>query len=262
MLSYQHSYHAGNLADVHKHAVLASVIGYLTQKDKPLSYLETHSGRGLYDLQSDEARKTGESDRGIARAEVLDWFAVDHPYRMALEAIRLREGPTAYGGSPLVASELLRSSDRMHLAELHPQEYSALVRQLGRAAHIYQEDGFALANRLCPPTPRRGLLLIDPSYEHADEYGKTAKAVEQVMMKWNVGVVLVWYPILASGAEQSMVRELTRSVPEGIHHQVHFSPAKAGHGLIGSGLFMVRPPFGVTDELTRLSRCFMELCNG
>ena len=118
MLSYQHAYHAGNLADVHKHAMLSVMLAYLTAKDKPLTYLETHAGRGLYDLSASEAAKTGEAAQGIAVAEARRWFAPDHPYHRALAEVRHRHGATAYPGSPLIAALGLRDGDRATVAEL------------------------------------------------------------------------------------------------------------------------------------------------
>jgi 23S rRNA (adenine2030-N6)-methyltransferase len=154
MLSYQHAFHAGNLADVHKHAVLAWVLAYLTEKDKPLSYIETHAGRGLYDLGSEAARKTGEAAAGVAVAE--GWFPPDHPYRQRLAEARAMAGPTAYPGSPMIAALGLRETDTIHLCELHPQEARAL-REVAAPwqAHVYEREGFAQALALCPPTPRR-----------------------------------------------------------------------------------------------------------
>jgi len=169
MLSYQHIYHAGNLADVQKHALLAWMLEYLTQKDKPLSYIETHAGRGLYDLGSDEALKTGEARAGIDLAE--GWFPADHPYIQRLTECRAMFGPRAYPGSPMIAALGLRETDTIHLAELHPQENAALKANLGDfGANIQKRDGFEMALALTPPTPRRGLLLIDPSYEVKDDY--------------------------------------------------------------------------------------------
>ena len=169
MLSYQHIYHAGNLADVQKHALLAWMLEYLTQKDKPLSYIETHAGRGLYDLGSDEALKTGEAQAGIDLAE--GWFPADHPYIQRLTECRAMFGPRAYPGSPMIAALGLRETDTIHLAELHPQENAALKANLGDfGANIQKRDGFEMALALTPPTPRRGLLLIDPSYEVKDDY--------------------------------------------------------------------------------------------
>ncbi len=125
MLSYQHLYHAGNLADVHKHALLAWMLAYLAAKDKPLTYLESHAGRGLYDLGAPEALRTGEAAAGIGRLEAA--FAPDHPYRQALDRVRAQHGPRAYPGSPMLAALLLRDSDTVHLAEQHPQEFAALA---------------------------------------------------------------------------------------------------------------------------------------
>ena len=124
MLSYQHAYHAGNMADVHKHAILSFVLDYLVQKPKPLSYMESHAGRGLYDLSGAEALKTGEAVAGIAR--VQDRFPPDHPYMRALGAIRDTAGADAYPGSPLIARTLLRGEDTITLGEMHPQEVAAL----------------------------------------------------------------------------------------------------------------------------------------
>ena len=123
MLSYQHLFHAGNLADVQKHAALAWVLEYMTRKDKPLTYVETHGGRGLYDLTADEAVKTGEAAAGIEA--VASWFEYT-PYGDVLAACRAENGETAYPGSPWIASRLLRGDDILHIAELHPQEHAAL----------------------------------------------------------------------------------------------------------------------------------------
>lgn len=253
MLSYQHIYHAGNLADVHKHAVLAWCLGYLTAKDKPLSYLETHAGRGLYDLSAAEAEKTGEARAGILR--VADWFAPDHPYARALAAVRAAHGADAYPGSPMIAAQLLRPGDRMRLAELHPREVAALRAALPRA-NVDQRDGAAMALSVCPPDPRRGLILIDPSYEMKDDYAAMPDLVEQLHRKWNVGVILLWYPILEGDPQAPMVARLRAALPEGIVHEVRFPPARPGHRMTGSGLFVVNPPWGLEGELDRLSALF------
>jgi 23S rRNA (adenine2030-N6)-methyltransferase len=258
MLSYQHAYHAGNLADVHKHALLATAIDYLTRKDKPLSYLETHAGRGLYRLDGPEALKTGEASRGIAR--VAGWFGPDHPYTRARAAITAAHGPAAYPGSPLIAAALLRPMDNMTLAELHPAEVAALREAIPRTrAQTVQEDGFAMALSRCPPEPRRGLALIDPSYEVKADYERLPGILQKLHAKWNVGILMLWYPILATGAQSGMVRNLRRTFPDALSHEVHFPPARPGHGMIGSGLFVVNPPFGLGDEAARLSAHFATL---
>lgn len=255
MLSYQHIYHAGNLADVQKHALLAWMLEYLTQKDKPLSYLETHAGRGLYDLGAAEALKTGEARAGVDLAE--GWFPADHPYMQRLAETRAMFGAGSYPGSPLIAALGLRETDSIHLAELHPQEHAALTASLGPwGAHIQKRDGYEMALALTPPTPRRGLLLIDPSYEVKDEYQTIPKIMGQIARKWNVGILCLWYPILQTGAHIGMLAALTAQFPEALRHELRFPPVREGHKMIGTGMFIVNPPFGIEAETRRLSACF------
>ena len=252
MLSYQHAYHAGNMADVHKHALLAWILDYLTQKDKPLSYIETHAGRGLYDLGGDAAAKTGEAAQGIDRAEA--WFPPDHPYIRLLARTRAAHGPRAYPGSPMLAALALRPGDSLHLAELHPQEHAALAdAMLFSQAICYKRDGLALALALTPPTPRRGLLLIDPSYEVKTDYDTMPGLIAMVHRKWNVGLVMLWYPLLASRAHLPMVANLRAAHPDALYHDLRFPPARDGHGMVGSGLVVLNPPYGLAAEAARLT---------
>ncbi|WP_297781650.1 23S rRNA (adenine(2030)-N(6))-methyltransferase RlmJ [uncultured Roseovarius sp.] len=255
MLSYQHHYHAGNPADVHKHAGLAWVLDYLTQKDKPLSYIETHAGRGLYDLGDAAALKTGEAAQGIGRLEA--GFAVAHPYLLRLKETRLAQGAQAYPGSPLIAAQSLRAMDSLHLAELHPGENAHLRRNLaGYDVKIRQQDGFEMAQEICPPTPRRGLLLVDPSYEVKTEYESIPRHLTQIARKWNVGILMLWYPILTSGAHEGMLTHLGAAFPEALRHEVRFAPVRAGHRMVGSGLFVVNAPYGLEAELARVTGVF------
>ncbi|MCV3270409.1 23S rRNA (adenine(2030)-N(6))-methyltransferase RlmJ [Roseobacter sinensis] len=258
MLSYQHIYHAGNLADVHKHALLAWMLDYLTRKDKPVTYIETHAGRGLYDLDDPAARKTGEAAEGIEK--VGTWFDADHPLSRALRSVRSAHGPRCYPGSPLIAAELLRPTDAVHFAELHPQEHSALSAALARtSAKCYRQDGFALAHALTPPTPRRGLMLIDPSYEIKTDYTEIPRHIAKIVRAWNVGTICLWYPILARAAHEQMVAQLETAHPAALRHEVRFPPARPGHGMVGSGLFVIMPPYGLSDEAARLAALFRSL---
>lgn len=255
MLSYQHIYHAGNLADVHKHALLAWTLDYLTQKDKPLSYIESHAGRGLYALDAAEALKTGEAAAGIGRAE--GWFGPHHPYRQALDAVRARHGAAAYPGSPLLAATLLRPTDKLHLAELHPQEHAALAALMTPlGARVEKRDGFEMALAACPPEPRRGLLLIDPSFELKADYDRLPGLLRQLHRKWNVGIIMLWYPLLAGAPHAAMLEALEAEFAEGLRHEVAFAPAREGHRMAGSGLFVVNPPWGLDEEAARLARLF------
>lgn len=258
MLSYQHLYHAGNLADVHKHALLAWTLDYLTQKDKPLSYLESHAGRGLYDLAAPEALKTGEAAQGIGRLERR--FAPGHPYRRALDLTRARHGATAYPGSPLIAALLLRPTDTMHLAENHPREHAALAAaMIESTARVHKADGFAKVLELTPPTPRRGMLLVDPSYETAPDYDAMPRFLGLVARKWNVGVLALWYPILADARHRPMLAALEAAHPGALRSEVRFPPAREGHRMQGSGLFVVNPPWGLADEAARVGALFRDL---
>jgi len=255
MLSYQHHYHAGNAADVHKHAALAWMLAYLTAKDKPLSYIETHAGRGLYDLSCAAALKTGEAAQGVTRYESA--LPPDHPYRLSLAETRARHGTQSYPGSPLIAAQALRADDRLHLAELHPGEHAHLRANLAPfAARIHRQDGFEMALGLCPPTPRRGLLLADPSYEVKTEYDSIPRHLAQVAGKWNVGILVLWYPILESGPHAEMLTRLGTRFPDALRHEVRFTPLRAGHRMIGSCLFVVNPRYGLREETARLSQIF------
>lgn len=252
MLSYQHLYHAGNLADVQKHALLAWMLDYLTRKDKPLTYIETHAGRGLYDLAAPEAVKTGEAQAGVARAEAA--FPPDHPYRRRLVEVRASEGPNAYPGSPLLAALSLRQGDSLHLAELHPREHAALLANLAPwGAHIHRQDGFDMALALTPPTPRRGLMLIDPSYEVKEDYDRIPPILQKIARKWNVGILTLWYPILTDAPHVPMLKALEDAFPQGLRAEVRFPPARAGHRMTGSGMFVVNPPFCAAEEAARIA---------
>lgn len=258
MLSYQHAYHAGNMADVHKHAMLAWMLSYLTRKDKPLTYMETHAGRALYDLRDEAAVKTGEAAQGIVRAR--DWFAPDHPYAIALDQVNAAHGPNAYPGSPLIAAHLLRQTDPLFLSELHPQEFAALKEVMTpHRAICQQRDGWEMAQSQCPPDPRRGILLIDPSFEIKDDYATIPDTIRKLHRKWPVGVIVLWYPILTEAPHLPMARQLKADHPDALCHEVSFPPARPGHRMVGSGLFVINPPYGLDAEGKWLSQQFKQV---
>lgn len=255
-MSYQHSFHAGNAADVHKHALLSVALEYLTRKDKALSYIESHAGRGLYDLRDPSALRTGEAAAGVARLEQS--FAPDHPWRRTLTEVRGAHGATIYPGSPLLAAHLLRRFDRIDLAELHPQEHTALLAAMPESPNtrIHKRDGLEMAKAITPPDPRRGLLLIDPSWEVRSDYETLAKLLPLVHRKWNVGVLMLWYPLLADQRHRPMVRALRTAIPDILISEVAFPPAREGHGMRGSGMAIVNAPWGLPDEAKRLTAIF------
>ena len=257
MLSYQHGYHAGNLADVHKHALLAWVLAYMTAKDKPLSYLETHAGRGLYALDSAQALKTGEAAAGILRVQAA--LPPDHALVQALDAVRAEHGPMAYPGSPLIAAQILRPQDQLHLAELHPQEHAALQQVMTGRATVHRRDGFELAQALCPPMPRRGVLMVDPSYEVKTDYTTIPRFLGAIRRKWNVGVLMLWYPILTGGVHRQMTDRLGADHTDLALFETHFPPIRDGHRMTGSGLAVINAPFGMAQEAARIDAVIRQI---
>jgi len=245
MLSYQHAYHAGCPADVHKHAVLARLLLRLKARDEPLTLIETHAGRGLYDLTSVESKKTGEAIQGIVRLLNDKKLAPSHPLSKIIAATRRTHGPAAYPGSPLLAYDLLRPEDHIHLMELHPQEYEALYHLLGSAPNvsIQHRDGFSATLDLVPPTPPRGLVLIDPSYEVKTEYAQTAHFVLDLHDKWPEGILMLWYPLLKAGNHEAMVDGLEHANLKGFQRrEMHFAKPENVRGMFGSGLILINLP--------------------
>lgn len=236
MLSYQHVYHAGNAADLHKHIVLAELLSGLVRKPRPISYVETHAGRGVYDLAAPEALKTGEAARGVDRL-VLDPTSA---YGGALTAFRDRHGPRAYPGSPALARMLLRTDDRLWLMELHPAEHAALDAALaGGGVAIHRRDGREGVLALAPFKPRRGLVLVDPSYELKGEYAETAAFCRRLIQKWPEAVILVWYPILPAGRHAELLDGLA-ALPFRVD-ETRFRD-EPGRGMTGSGLILINGP--------------------
>ncbi len=242
MLSYQHSYHAGNPADLHKHLVLAGLLGLLTRKARGISYMETHAGRGLYDLDAAEALKTAEAAEGIKALTLPDCPLAD-----VLETTRARHGVSAYPGSPLIAQTLLRDQDRLHLMELHPAEFGALRRALrNETTAVHKRDGYEGVLSLSPPKPRKGLVLVDPSYEVKTEYEQVAAFTHKLMAKWPEATVMIWYPVLPAGRHEDLIAALKLNI---IRHEVSFN-LKDGEGMTGSGLALVNAPYGAAACLT------------
>lgn len=238
--------------------MLAWMLAYLTRKPKPLSYFETHAGRALYDLAGEDARKTGEAAVGITK--VRDWFADDHPYAKVLDQTVQTHGKSAYPGSPLIAGELLRFEDNLTLAELHPQENAALSdAMVDYPAQVVLQNGFEMALSRTPPEPRRGILLCDPSFEVKSDYTYIPDFFAKIHRKWPVGILTLWYPILTDGRHKQMLSDLNRNIQDGTTHEVQFPPAREGHGMIGSGLFVVNAPYGFEEEASLLSQKFAKL---
>ncbi len=261
MFSYRHAFHAGNHADVLKHLVLVQLLSYLNQKDAAYMVIDTHAGAGVYQLDGEYASRSGEAQDGIARlwdrtdlpAAVRDY--VDH-IRAMNPAGKLRH----YPGSPFLAERIMREQDRLRLFELHPTEIKILeenVRKLeahaaangqrtrGKRIMVERADGFAGMKALLPPPSRRGLVLIDPPYEDKDDYRKVKQAIEDAQKRFAGGTYAVWYPALGRLESQQLPERLKRvAQSEWLHLTLTVgAPGSEGHGLTGSGLFIINPPW-------------------
>ncbi len=224
-MNYRHGYHAGNFADVLKHAALCELLRLLTAKDKKLFVLDTHGGAGGYDLAGGEARRTGEAEAGIGRLAAhaaAARGAVPPAVARYLAAVAAYDrkfgapaaGPLHYPGSPRLVRAALRPGDRFVACELHPQEALALKREFAgdRAVEVRQADGYKVLKALLPPPERRGLVLIDPPFEATDEYDRLLRAVRHGMRRFATGCYAVWYPVKDEAAE-AFAREMAAFRP-------------------------------------------------
>jgi 23S rRNA (adenine2030-N6)-methyltransferase len=254
MLSYQHTYHAGNHADVLKHVVLLALLAKLVAKDKPLRYIETHAGAGGYDLRSAAAQKNREFLAGIAKI----YGAAGAPAAVArlVELVRRYNDGAAklerYPGSPWLARELLRPSDSVYLFELHPAEHRALEHRLGadRRVTVLRANGLEGCIGLMPPPERRGLVLIDPSYELKDEHTQVVDALANALRRFATGTFAVWYPVLERRWVQRFERAIRGLGAASIDlYELCVAPDGRARGLTGSGMIVVNPPWKVREEI-------------
>jgi len=252
-MNYKHIYHAGNFADVAKHVGLMYCLGALQRKDAAFFVLDSHAGRGYYDLQAPEAHKSGEAERGIQRlietsigaTQLADYFAT----------IRARRGKrlARYPGSPALIASGLRPQDRALFVELMPAEARAAAREIESLGRVRTEigDGYAALKAFLPPEERRGLVLIDPPYESLDELKSMLQALADAYRRWPSGIFLMWYPI-RNAPQRSMVHARFEAlrIPKMLFADLAIHPDDAGVGLAGSGLMIVNPPYGADDYLS------------
>jgi 23S rRNA (adenine2030-N6)-methyltransferase len=258
-MNYRHAYHAGNFADVVKHAVLALVIEHLKQKPAPFRVIDTHAGIGLYDLGSVEAQKTGEWREGIGR--VLEaTFAEDARDTLApyLDVVRrLNPGGelTRYPGSPLLARELIRGADRLVANELHPEDQKELKLLFARDAQVkvMALDAWTAVKALLPPPERRGVVLIDPAFEQAGELDRLVEALKEGVRRFAGGTYLLWYPIKELRPAAAFRRKIfDLALPKATAFELSVRAAGAEERLSGAGLVVVNAPFTLTAKLEGL----------
>ncbi|HEX2517990.1 MAG TPA: 23S rRNA (adenine(2030)-N(6))-methyltransferase RlmJ [Castellaniella sp.] len=258
MFSYRHAFHAGNHADVLKHAILMQILDYYNRKDTPYWVVDTHAGGGLYALNGEWAGTTDEVGTGLDRllgeASPPELIA---RYLQAIADFNPSGSVDVYPGSPCLALYAMRAQDRLRLFELHPTESQVLADTLahqGRAAQrqiqIAQEDGFHGLLRLLPPPPRRGVILIDPSYEDKQDYRHVLQALREGLQRFPQGCYAIWYPQVQRLQAHEMVRSLERLPVQWLHASLTVcKPAAEGLGMHGSGMFIVNPPWTLRPEL-------------
>lgn len=255
-MNYRHAFHAGNFGDVLKHIVLVGLLDRLTQKDKPLFYLDTHAGRGRYDLQGAAGRKGGEAREGIGRLEAAG--ALPPLAARYLSLVRGFDESNSqrirwYPGSPRLAAMILRTGDHAALCELAPREASELKREFGRDGRfaVHQRDGYEALKALLPPKERRGLVLIDPPYESQEQELKTvADALAAAQRRWPQGVYAAWYPIKRAETIDAFHRLLTeRGVTRALVAELSVHPTDSSVGLNGSGMLLLNPPWQLDEDL-------------
>ncbi len=252
-MNYKHIYHAGNFADVAKHVGLQYCLDALKRKPSAFFALDTHAGRGYYDLQAPEAQKSGEAERGVQR--LVQQSIAEPDLAGYFAAIRARRGKRLprYPGSPVLIGNALRSQDRALLVELVPAEARAAEREVASLGRMRTEieDGYAALKAYLPPEERRGLVLIDPPYESLDELKLMLEAFEDAYRRWPSGIYLMWYPIRSATQRRNVHARFERlGIAKMLYADLAIHPDDAGLGLAGSGLMIVNPPYGADEYLT------------
>jgi 23S rRNA (adenine2030-N6)-methyltransferase len=250
-MNYRHGFHAGNAVDCAKHVLLVALLAALARKPAPYFYLETHAGRGRYRLGDAAARATDEARDGIQRLRAARVGAPPAvtAYLAAVDALNPDLPPAApansYPGSPALALAAARPGDRLQLCELAPDEASALAAFAGASAH--RGDGWAALRAALPPRERRGLVLIDPPYERADEFREAGRALLEALGRWPSGTLALWYPLKAGGEAEGLERRVGATATAKTL-RARFALRADGPGLLGCGMLVTNPPFRFADE--------------
>jgi 23S rRNA (adenine2030-N6)-methyltransferase len=261
VLSYRHAFHAGNFADVLKHSVLTLVLEYMTRKDKGFYYIDSHSGAGMYQLADEYAQKTGEYKDGIAKLiENDDLPEAIQPYIDLVkilneDAIDDNGEITLYPGSPGIARQFTRRQDSAHLFELHPADIEHLheYSQRWNKSHVKQSDGYQGVLGLVPPPNRRGVVLIDPPYELKEDYIKAVRTIVNAYKKFATGTYILWYPVVKRELVEQMENAFKKSDVRNVLQVEYRQKADTQeYGMTGTGLFIVNPPWQLTQQLEEI----------
>lgn len=252
-MNYRHSFHAGNSADVVKHSLLISLVQALQLKESALTLIDTHAGCGLYDLEGEEAGRTGEAAQGVLRA-----FADPNPllndYRAAVQAVNAAAEPHLYPGSPRFLAQLLRAQDLLILNEKHPEDVRALRGVMrGTTAAVHERDAYEFWLAMLPPRTPRGVVVVDPPYEQTDERARITATLAAAHRKWSHGVTVIWYPLKERATHWRWKEQLRKlGIPKllCVEHWLYDSDQPGIYN--GAGLFIVNPPYAFTQALAPL----------
>ncbi|MBD2782390.1 23S rRNA (adenine(2030)-N(6))-methyltransferase RlmJ [Xenorhabdus szentirmaii] len=253
MLSYRHSFHAGNHADVLKHTVQSLIIEAFKTKEKPFLYLDTHSGSGRYQLSGVHAERTGEYLEGISRI----WLRDDIPeelaaYMKVVKALNQNGVLRYYPGSPLVARHLLREQDELNLSELHSSDFPLLRTEFSRdrRARVLREDGFQQLKSKLPPKFRRGFVLIDPSYELKSDYQNVVRGIEDGVKRFATGTYALWYPVVLRQKIKRLVKDLEATgIRKILQIELGVRPDSDQRGMTASGMIVINPPWKLEQQM-------------
>lgn len=253
-MNYDHRFHAGNFADVFKHVVLTRILLYLKRKPAPFRVIDTHAGRGSYDLAAEAAGRTQEWRAGIGRLD-RDGFSAEAAALLApyLDLVDPAARGT-YPGSPALAMALLRPADRMLFCELHPAAAARLRTFVGRdrRAKVMVLDGYVGLNAFIPPVERRGLVLLDPPFEAAQEFSKLAEALVAAHAKWRDGMFMAWYPIKDRREAERLASRVAAAAPEVLRLELAVGTQATDGPLVANGLIVVNPPYTLESEMACL----------
>ncbi|MGP2501830.1 23S rRNA (adenine(2030)-N(6))-methyltransferase RlmJ [Pantoea ananatis] len=256
MLSYRHSFHAGNHADVLKHTVQSLIITALKEKEKPFFYLDTHAGAGRYQLSGEHAERTGEYLEGIGRIwQQPDAPALLQPYFDAIYALNRSGTLRYYPGSPLIARHLLRPEDKIQLTELHSSDFPMLRTEFSKdsRARVEKADGYQQLKSKLPPLSRRGLVLIDPPYEMKSDYQAVVKGIQEGHKRFGTGVYALWYPVVMRQQIKHMLRDLQATgIRNILQIELAVRPDSDQRGMTASGMIVINPPWKLADQMNTL----------
>ena len=252
MLSYRHMYHAGNFADVFKHALLMRPLIALSAKDKPYLYLDTHAGIGRYDLTHSWAQKAREYENGIGRIlSATDVPTVIEPYVDIVRALNPHGRLRHYPGSPWIAKRFLRPGDRMVLVELNPTDHEELARVFAheRNVAVQKMDAYQALKAYLPPPERRGLVLIDSSFDRARELDRIVRALKEACSRWATGVYAVWYPLMEPASMRDFLASIKRSgIRKILRAEIEVRERDESGIIPGCGMLFVNPPWKFDRE--------------